>query len=163
MLGITACAAFTACQKEEIGGTATEALAGEWVVRIDAVDASGQRVFEDPYGVGESMVWTYNTSANSPSEMFLDDRGEFWKYKCKVGCDVSALTFSATDAEDLYNGVSVNVTGGKVTVGGTTTPSETPADAIEFYITFSDDEYVGTVYDKLYVHGYRYTGLASDD
>jgi hypothetical protein len=39
-----------------------------------------------------------------------------------------------------------------------------PADAIEFYISFSDDA-DGTEYgwDSFYVHGYRYTGFAGDE
>ena len=160
---LSVCAAFTACQKEEIGGTATEALAGEWVVQIDAVDASGQIVYEDPFDMGESMIWTYNTSANTPDVMFIDDQGWFWEYKCKVNCDVENLTFSATAAEDLYHGISVNIEGGKITLDGAKTPSGMPADAIAFYVVFSDDDFVGTAYDKLYVHGYRYTGFAADE
>lgn len=163
ILGLAVCAAFTACQKDEICGTATEALAGEWVVLIDAVDASGQILYEDPYGMGESFVYTYNTSANTPDVMFLDDQGEFWTYKCKVNCNVENLTFSANGADDLYYGISVDVTGGKITPGGATSPSGMPVDAIEFYITFSDDDYIGNLYDKLYVHGYRYTGFAADE
>lgn len=163
ILGLAVCAAFTACKKDEIGGTATEALAGEWVVLIDAVDASGQIVYEDPFGMGESFVYTYNTSANKPDVMFLDDQGEFWEYKCKVNCNAESLTFSASGAEDLYNGISVDVSGGKITLGGATSPSGMPVDAIEFYITFSDDDYVGNLYDKLYIHGYRYTGFAADE
>lgn len=159
------CAGFVlaSCQKEEIGGTATEALAGEWVVFIDAVDASGQVVYEDPYGVGASRVYTYNTAANTPDVIFLEDQGWFWEYKCKVNCDVEKLTFSATGSEDYYNGIDVNITDGKVTVNGTTTPSGMPADAIEFYVTFSDDDYIGVLYDRLYVHGFRYTGLVADE
>lgn len=159
------CAGFVlaSCQKEEIQGTATEALAGEWVVYIDAVDEAGQVIYEDPYGVGASRVFTYNTSANTPDVMFLDDQGWFWEYKCKVNCNTSSLTFSANGANDLYNDISVDVSEGKITVGGATTPSGMPVDAIEFYVTFSDDDYVGALYDKLYVHGYRYTGFAADE
>ena len=48
--------------------------------------------------------------------------------------------------------------------GGAQTPSGMPADAIEFYITFSDDE-DGPAYgwDSFYIHGYRYTGFAGDE
>ena len=55
------------------------------------------------------------------------------------------------------------VTGGKIIKNGATTPSGQPADAIEFYILFSDDRYAGDMYDRLYVHGYRYTGFVNDN
>ena len=44
---------FTSCEKDEIGGTATEALAGEWYVRLDCVDASGNVVYtgEEFFGI----------------------------------------------------------------------------------------------------------------
>ena len=32
---------MTSCEKDEIGGTATQSLAGEWYVVADAVDANG--------------------------------------------------------------------------------------------------------------------------
>ena len=38
---------MTSCEKDEIGGTATQSLAGEWYVVADAVDANGNIVYED--------------------------------------------------------------------------------------------------------------------
>ena len=35
------------CEKDEIGNTATEALAGEWKVTVDAVDEGGNVIAED--------------------------------------------------------------------------------------------------------------------
>ena len=32
---------FASCEKDEIGGTATEALAGEWQLTVDLVDDAG--------------------------------------------------------------------------------------------------------------------------
>ena len=163
-ISVAALVLFAAsCEKEEIGGTAVEALSGEWVVYIDGVDASGNVTEEDPFGVGASMVWTYNTSENKDNEMFVDDQGWFWEYQVKVNCDINAMTFSVSGAEDYYNGISIDITDGKVVEKGTVTPSGTPADAIEFCIVFSDDDYVGEYWDKLWVHGYRYTGLAADE
>jgi hypothetical protein len=75
------------------------------------------------------------------------------------------LTFSGQNADNLYgDGCVINVTGGKIVKGGAKTPSGMPADAIEFYITFSDDE-DGPAYgwDSFYIHGYRYTGFAGDE
>jgi hypothetical protein len=38
------CAGLTSCEKDEIGGTATEATAGNWYVTVDAADESGNVV-----------------------------------------------------------------------------------------------------------------------
>ena len=73
------CMAFTSCQKEEIGGTATESLAGQWYVEANVVNADGS-VIEDPYGLGRFQILTYNTSANNPSEIWIDDSKNFWNF-----------------------------------------------------------------------------------
>ncbi len=162
-----AAAVLASCKKIEAGGTATQALAGEWVVMIDAVDASGQVIYEDPFGAGtDTRVWTYNTSENKSNELFLSDvenHGdyEFWEYKVLLSCDANALTFSGTTT-DLINGIQVAVTDGKITLNGEKTPSGMPADKIEYYVVFEDDDYAGALYDRLYVHGYRYTGFDAD-
>ena len=49
---------LSSCEKDEIGGTATEALAGEWTVTVDAVDGSGNVVEEDFFGLGRVMLNT---------------------------------------------------------------------------------------------------------
>jgi hypothetical protein len=167
IISILSLALLASCQKDPIGSTATVALAGEWVVTIDAVDASGNIIYEDPYGAGwDTRVWTYNTSDDVANKLYLDDienDGDycFWEYKVLLDCDVNAMTF-AGEATDLCNDIHVSVTGGKITVNGTKTPSGTPADMIEYYIVFEDDDYAGSLYDRLYIHGYRYTGLDSD-
>ena len=55
---------MTSCEKDEIGGTATQSLAGEWYVVADAVDANGNIVYEDFWGE-RFLVNTYNTAANT--------------------------------------------------------------------------------------------------
>ena len=167
ILSILSLAIFASCEKAPIDSTATVALAGEWVVTIDAVDADGNIKYEDPYGAGwDTRVWTYNTASNVDNKIFLDDIENdedyrFWQYKVLLDCNVNDLTFSG-NTTDLCNGINVVVTGGKITLNGTTTPSGTPADMIEYYIVFEDDDNAGAAYDRLYVHGYRYTGLDSD-
>ena len=128
------------CEKDEIGNTATEALAGEWKVTVDAVDEGGNVITEDFNGIGHILMNTYNTAANTPTEMYVDDIGHFWEYKVRVKCDVT-------------------IDGGKILLGAATTPHGTPADSIVYYISFSDDE-PGMRYK---VSGYRYSGLAVDD
>lgn len=102
---------FASCEKEEIGGTATESMAGEWYVHVDAVDENGDVVFEDAeiFGLGNFLILTYNTSDNVDNIMFIDDLTNFWTFKSKVDCNVSSLTFSAPDINKYvyateYNG-----------------------------------------------------------
>lgn len=158
------CVMFTSCEKDEIGGTATEALAGQWYVTFDGVDANGEVTFADPFEVGRKLLLTYNTSSNDGKEIFVDDLKKFWDFKVKVPCNVSALTFGSTTATvDLNNGIDVELTDGKILKGAAVTPSGAAADSICFYVVFSDDKYVGKYWDKIRVSGYRYTGLAADD
>ena len=168
ILGILSICLLASCKKEEIGGTSTEAMAGEWVIEAyDAVDASGNVKYEDPYGGADSRVWTYNTADDNGTEMFISDvenDGDyrFWEYKCKIKVDLASMTFSATGADDLMNGIKIDITDGKITPGAAKTPSGMPADKIEFYIVFEDDDNAGSAWDKLYGHGYRYTGFDAD-
>lgn len=155
---------LSSCEKDEIGGTTTEALAGEWYVMVDGVDESGAVVYEDPFGMGHSLLYTFNTAANVPTEMYVSDEGNFWDYKVRVKSDITALTFStdgavASEASDC----DVTIEGGKVLLGAATTPHGTPADSIVFYVTFSDDEYIPALWSKMKVSGYRYTGFVQDE
>ena len=151
------------CQKDPVGGTRSQALAGQWYVTVDGADKAGNVTLEDPFGMGRFIVLTYNTTDDNGIDLFLDDLGNFWEFKVKTTGDVNSLTFAVDKGKDLYNGIDVTVTGGKITPGGATTPSGQPADAIEFYVTFSDDSYIGEFYDQLKFSGFRYTGLANDD
>ena len=53
------CAVFTtSCEKEEVGSTATESMAGQWYVTVDAVDESGNLVYSDEelFGLGAQLA-----------------------------------------------------------------------------------------------------------
>ncbi len=156
---------LTSCEKEEIGGTATKALAGEWVVTVDQVDEAGNLVHKDLFGVGHFLLNTFNTAANVPTEMWLDDNGGFWEFKVKVDTDCKALTFKTnTPQTDIINGCEVKLDGGKVLLNAATTPSGMPADSIVFYVSFDDDSYGSAYgYAKHRFSGYRYTGFAADE
>ena len=149
--------AFTSCDKEEIGDTATVNIAGEWMVTANLADANGNIIAEDPSGLGYFQIITYNTAANVGTEMWLNDLGEFWDFTVKIPCDAANFTFGSTTPvpNAAYDDCNVTVTNGKVTIGGTVSPSGSIVDAIEFCISFSDDE-PGTVY---LLKGYRRTGL----
>ncbi len=147
-----------ACSKEEIPMTNTVALAGEWMMTVDIVD--GDEVLEDPYGLGQMLFITYNVNDDSAKEMWLDDLGNFWGTRVVIPCSVESMTFgSSTPVDNVdYDPIKVTVTNGKITPGGTTSPSGMPADAIECYIEYEDDP--GTIY---YIHGYRRTGFVADE
>lgn len=68
---------FASCEKEEIGGTATESMAGMWYCIVDAVDENGDPILsgEDYFGEGKTILLTYNTAGNSASEMWVDNMG----------------------------------------------------------------------------------------
>ncbi len=167
---LIACAGLllASCEKEEIGGTATQALAGEWYVMADGVDNDFNLIpgAEDIFGMAHFKLNTYNTVENIPTKMYVDDRQNFWWFKVIVDCDVKALTFS-TNGEwvtDEYYGCGVLIEKGQILPGAATTPHGTPADSIVFYVSFDDDPYPAYgYYDKLRISGYRYTGLAQDD
>lgn len=149
----------SSCAKEEIGGTAVKDMCGEWYVVVDAVDSQGNVVYEDPFDAGTFTLYTYNTNANLPTEMYIDDDGGFWDFRITVDVDYAAKTFSVKDAVDDYNEILVDVANGKIVKDGAVSPAGYTADAISFLIKFEDDDYLGEVYDALWVHGYRRTGL----
>lgn len=154
------------CEKEEIGGTATEEMAGEWYVTVVAVDADGNVVFEDDdlFGIGNFHLDTYNTSSNSPTEMWVDDHGNFWDFKVKAIADLGTKNFQGTDLQNEYYDVLVNISDGEIIYDAATTPGGMPADSIMFNVTFGDDTYPEDFgFDTYRVAGYRYTGLTNDD
>lgn len=154
------------CEKDEIEGTATEELAGEWYVTVVAVDADGNVVYEDDdlFGIGHFHLDTYNTSSNSTNELWVDDHGNFWEFKVKANADLDANTFQGTDLENEYYEVNVDISNGKILYGAATTPSGMPADSIVFNVNFGDDTYPEDFeFDSYRVAGFRYTGLTGDE
>ena len=165
------CAVFTSCEKEEVGSTATESMAGQWYVTVDAADASGNLVegFEDLFGLGRVLMLTYNSSKNDPNELIIDDLNNFWSFKVKTKCDQGNMTFSTTTSENNnlvagYEDINVTITGGKIVKDGGVQNNGSKADYIEFYVTFSDDSYPAKYgYASYKISGVRYSGLAEND
>ena len=159
----------TSCEKEEVGNTATEATAGQWYVTVDAVDESGNVVYEDAdlFGLGRVLLLTANTAANSATEMIVDDLQNFWGYRVKVTVDPVNMTFATNTTENNnLNGddINVTITGGKIVKDGGVQNNGSKADYIEFYVNFSDDQYPAAYgYAKYHVYGIRYSGLAEND
>ncbi|WP_201300895.1 lipid-binding protein [Sunxiuqinia indica] len=161
---------ITSCEKEEIGGTATESMAGEWYVTADAIDADGNIVYEDVFGLGHFHLDTYNSSSNSSTEMWIDDNDNFYYggndlgFKTKTDLDLTARTFSATNSTNAYYDNTLTITNGKVLYDAATTPSGMPADSIVFELSISNDTLPATYgYIQYKIAGFRYTGLTGDE
>ena len=165
------CAGLTSCEKEEIGGTETEATAGDWYVTVDGADENGNVIegFEDLFGVGRIHMITTNTAANVPTEMIVSDLGNFWDFKVKVNCDQQGLTFKTNTTENNnmvadYEDINVTVSGGKILPKAGRQNNGSVADSIVFYVSFSDDPYPAKYgYTNYKVSGVRYSGLEEND
>lgn len=178
--------ALTSCEKDEIGGTATESMAGQWYVTIDAVDDSGNPINggEDYFGVGRVLFLTYNTASNSATQMWIDDLGAFdvatyyenkgypnYGIKSLVSIDQNALTFSSSNAENhspanMYGSevYGITVEQGKILKGAGKQNNGSPADSIVFYVKYTNDPwYPDDGYAKYKVSGIRYSGLVEND
>jgi len=161
----------TSCEKEEVGGTATEATAGDWYVTVDAADENGNVVegFEDLFSLGRIHMLTFNTSENVPTKMFVYDQDNFWSFKVEVAVDPQNLTFKTTTTEENnriegYEDINVTIENGKIVKDGGVQNNGSKADYIEFYVSFSDDSYPEAYGYKNYkVSGIRYSGLKEND
>lgn len=171
---------LSSCEKEKVGGTATESMAGQWYVTVQGIDENGSVLYEDEdlYGFGSFVILTYNDAANDGGKLFIQDTPNadgllFWDFKVKVDCNQESETFSLMGAVDYQNGLIVDVTNGKILKGAATTPSGMPADSITFDILFEDDPYAEpnadkpgfevAYYNRLRMTGYRYTGFVADE
>lgn len=159
--------AATSCEKEAIGGTETEATAGDWYCTMAAVDENGESIDDDWFGLGNFHVITFNTAANVSNQMWISDEGvneDYFPFKVKINVDAANATFQAEGAENEFDANLVTITGGKIVKNGTKTPSGVPADYIEFYISFDNDDFPADYGFKCYkVTGYRYSGFVADN
>lgn len=178
------------CSKEDVGGTATESMAGQWYVMIDAVDDNGTPINggEDYFGLGGRVHFlTYNTAANSPTEIWIDDLGQFnvadmygnsnypnYAIKAKVSIDQNALTFKSSEAENqadpavFKGGVVVNpmavTVDGKILKGAGRQNNGSAADSIVIFVTYKDDPWFpDDGYTRYKISGIRYSGLVEND
>ena len=159
MVALLAVFSFSACDvetNEEPGGTSVQNMAGQWDVKVDAVDANGNVTMADPYGLGTFTLLTFNTAANTATEMWITDSKNFWDFKFKVSVDYAARTFSASQTPyiDGGDGTAI-VTDGKVLEGKAVNLHGLPNDSIVFNIKFSDDDNALTYR----ISGQRYTGF----
>lgn len=141
---------FSSCEKDEtIGGTATQEMAGDWVVHI---------VGSDGYE-GDAVLSTYNTAKNVPTEMFLEDQGSFWPMKGKVSVNAANFTFTGENIANEYDDEDpFAISEGKILKDAATAPgSKSKTDSIYFQAIFSSDAVIYTF------SGYKRTGFPEDD
>lgn len=166
--------AGTSCEKNDIGGTATEAMAGQWYVTVDGVDENGNLPaddYADFFGDGQFIVNTYNTAANDPTKMFISDLGDpSIGFTARINSDQNALTFAtAGDVENASGNANaryktVNITGGKILLGAAHQKNGSVCDSIVFYVSYPDDPFPATNgFAKYRIRGIRYSGLAEND
>lgn len=152
------CILLTSCDKEtEPSGTSVEKMAGDWWVTAHIMQ-DGQDMGDA--GVGHFRMYTYNTAANLPTEMWLEDEGNFWDFRLRVAVDYPNRTFSTNGfVPNASYDCGVSITRGQILEGAATTPSGMPADSIVYFIQFDDD-----VNNLLYkISGFRRTGFDADD
>lgn len=158
---------LASCEKDDIGGTSVEAMAGEWYVTVTCVDEDGATVYEDDefFGLGSIHILTYNTSDNTSDQLWVNDLGNFWDFAVKATCDLESLTFTTNGEVENYSyECNVEISGGKIIYDAATTPSGMPADSIVFYVSFDDDPYPAYYgFENYKISGYRYTGLDADE
>jgi len=162
---LVAAMAAVSCSKDPIENTAAVNVAGDWYVLFNQVDANGDIVYEDGFGIGYSHVLTYNTSSNSVDSIFVDDLKNTWEFKAKVPVDMSNMTFgSSSELFEYYSESGVYIYNGKILPGAATTPSGMLADSIVFEVKFDGDAYAESYgYDHYRLEGYRYTGFDADE
>ena len=166
---------FTSCQKDEPGGTAVEAMSGQWYVQVDGYSLTDNEVVIEDFNDGRCLLLTYNNNSNDPNRLYINDKGGFWDFIVEVDCDLKTLTFTSNGEVDNESYESkVTISNGMIVKGGTKTPSGATADYIQFDVTFDDDDLAnygmpGVSYGDYYgfdvyrVSGWRYTGLTADD
>ena len=133
----------------DVGGTATQAVAGEWFTTFNASGETGGDYY---------LITTSNTAANSTNEFLIFDDANTWDYKVKSPLNLDAKTFGGTGLQNLAYDITVNIANGKILPGAATSSGGNVTDSIYFQIEFSDDP--GTLYD---VAGYRRTGFLEDE
>ena len=177
---------LTSCEMDdpEVENTAVAPMAGEWFVQWDVADGSGGWEHVADY----SHIMTASTSNNTDSEMWVGDVfddprnlesttiGSFWTFMVRAKVDLGAMTFTANDKSIATVGakaptpakpagtpavpydINVKIMDGKIIKDGSTPPSGTTTDSIQFQIEFGDDP--GTIYRA---SGYRRTGFLEDE
>lgn len=145
---------LSSCEEDdapEIEHVATYPVSGTWAVTYNVETSPGQfEAITDP-----TTISIYNTAANTPDRIWIDDLVHFWDFKVNVPLDMTNLSFSGNELQNESYDSKVTLTDGKVIKNGTRV-NGLPADSISFKVSFDDDEVpYGTIY---HVFGHRNSG-----
>jgi len=158
---------FSSCEKFEPGGTAVEAMCGEWVAHCVDFDY-------------DFVMKTSNTANNDADKILVTDRTtagtgtSFWGFTVRANCDLIAKTFSCTNVDNEYwtevsgvyrpYNIKISIRNGKITEKAVELPSGVMADKIELQIWFEDIVEEGLPADYFCtIVGYRTSGFFEDD
>lgn len=143
----------SACKKDvPAGGTNVQNMAGDWYVKVNNTG-------------NYSQMLTFNTSANTSTEMWLQTSAALKAgavaigVKGKVPVEISGQTFAGTNITNIATTKTTiptfGIANGKVVVNGTVGPvSKAPADLISFDLIVN-----GVTYK---IEGYHKTGYLED-
>jgi hypothetical protein len=142
----------------EVEYTSTFPVSGEWWVTYKLETEPG--VFVDLLGSYQKLL-TYNTAANTPDSLWIDDVGHFWDFKCKAAADIPNRSFATEESDNVSYESKVRIINGKVILDGGRSTSGVVTDSIYFEVLFDDDSTpFGTTY---IVSGVRRTGFLEDE
>jgi len=156
VLGLVSCETYG---DYEIEYASIHPLGGQY--RIEVFDETGESIYKN-------YCYLANTIDESTTECWLRigaynlSASNAYAINGKISCDLSSLTFSGSNVENLAGNVTSStntftVTNGQMTLDGGTAPSGTIADSISF--TFTNSRFPGKTYTA---KGYRYTGWSGD-
>ncbi|MFA5417629.1 MAG: lipid-binding protein [Bacteroidales bacterium] len=126
-------------------------LPGEWWVTytVDGVDI---------YDMGHTVLTTSNTAANTSTDMWVTDNGNFWTFQVKATADPGNYTFSVIDGTDIMYDDTTTITNGRVFIDGGISKAGNVTDSIYMEIKWASDP--GTIY---VCSGVRRTGFLDDE
>ena len=133
----------------EIETSSTYPVSGEWWVTYEF--DNGSDTVDDHLHLGHVHLLTYNTSNSGADSLWVNDNGDFWDFRVKVGLNMSSYSFSADSAINHSYESKVSIANGKVI------PRQ-DGDSIYFEAYFNDD----TDKFKYIVSGRRIKGFTDD-
>ncbi len=153
---------FGSCDDElHIYYSSTAELDGNWYVKYNHATYG-----EDPFNVGYTPLYTYNTATDNGQEIWLSDEANFWDYKVRIAANPGGLSFgSSAEVTSIVDGyeIKVIIENGKIIKNAVELPSGVMADSIYFEVWFEDlAESTEIENDRLLVGGYRVTGFPED-
>jgi hypothetical protein len=126
-------------------------LSGDWIVKTFI----GNNLVLD-----DEIITTSNSNEDDGTKLSIFDHEHINSFNIATNVDINAMTFSGTDLPSNVDGkiITVTVTNGVITKGGTTSPRGRISDLISFAVEFSAA--LGTTYP---ITGFKRTGFLEDE